>query len=86
MNMTVYTVWCEGTGDIFKGYNNKYISTHLDERVAKTVARINSGWVEEMEDICHEDYINQLKEQDVNLRAAHLRVSSAMRDMLAYGG
>lgn len=84
--MIVYSVWCEGTGDIFKGYDNKYISSHLDRNVANRVASINSGWVECENDNLHPDYEASLREQDRNLREVQLSISASVRDMLAYGG
>lgn len=74
--MTVYSVWCEGTGDIYKGYDNKYISSHLDKGVAKRVADINGGWVESEEDDLHPYYEAKLKEQDRNFREAQLSINA----------
>ena len=83
---TVYSVWVEGAGDIFKGYNNKFISTHLNKRVANRVAELNYGWVEEEQDNLHPDYISQLQENDKNLFEAQNKISQAAKNMLTYGG
>ena len=84
----LYTVWTEGMpeGDIFKGYNNKQVSTHLDKRVANRVADLNSGWVEEEEIRLHPDYVARLERDDRALLEAQNTISSATRSMLRDGG
>lgn len=86
MKTTLYSVWTAGEGDIFKGYENKFISCHLSSKTAQRVASLNNGYVEEEEDNCHEDFIAQLKEQDKTLDENYRRISSSAKNMLAYGG
>lgn len=62
---TVYSVWIENGGDMFKGYNNTYVSSHLDKSVANAVAKKCNGYVEDEEDNLHPDYIKQLQESDI---------------------
>lgn len=84
--MIIYTVWTDGGGDMFKGYTPKYISTHIDRRVAIKVADLNSGWFEEENENLHPDYEETLREQDINLHNAQQRINQSVRDMLTYGG
>ena len=56
MQLTVYEVWTEGTGDIYKGYNNDYHGTFKSEAKAEELARKVGGWVEPNTDNFHPEY------------------------------
>jgi len=43
--ITTYEVWIEGNGDIYRGFSNEYVSTHLDKAIADKVAFDNRGYV-----------------------------------------
>lgn len=62
-----YTVFVEGNGDVFKGYQNKAISDHLSWHAANKQAETVNGWIEANEDICHPDLIAQMKETDTTI-------------------
>lgn len=54
--MEAYEVWTEGTGDIFKGYNNDYHGTFKSEAKANEFAKSIGGWVETVHNNYHPEY------------------------------
>lgn len=74
MKRTVYTVWYCAGGDIFKGYDNRMVSTHLSHLVADNVAFLNSGWVEDEIVDCHPDYIARMEKDDKILLENQCRI------------
>lgn len=54
--ITVYAVWTEGSGDVFKGYSNNYLGTFKSETKAKEFAKSKHGWVEPETGLYHIDY------------------------------
>lgn len=63
--LTFYTVMTLGDGDIFKGYKDNFISSHLSKKAADIVAERGSGrYVEEEKDYLHESFIQKMERDD----------------------
>ncbi len=87
--MTVYQVYILGDGDIFKGYNNRFIGTFKDESIADDCASFHGGYVEEDYGNYHPEFNFMDDEWTSNasaLRQERTRIICAAREMLANGG
>lgn len=50
--------------DMFKGRTERFVSSHLDKSVAEQVADHHCGWVEEMHEECHPEFIASMQRLD----------------------